>query len=68
MPSVPRVRLEGSRQAGPAPVRNERAEASSEGRWRAAILSREEFGLQVEGENRRMKPLRPGLSGFMAAP
>jgi hypothetical protein len=49
-------------------VRNERAEASSEGRWRAAILSREEFGLQVEGENRRMKPLRPGLSGFMAAP
>jgi hypothetical protein len=39
----------------------------SEGRWRAAILSREEFGLQAEGENRRMQPLRPGLSGFMAA-
>jgi hypothetical protein len=40
----------------------------SEGRRRAAILSREEFGLQVEGENRRAESLRPGLSGFMAAP
>ena len=30
-------------------------------------MSREEFGLQAEGENRRMQPLRPGLSGFMAA-
>jgi hypothetical protein len=30
-------------------------------------LVREEFGLQAEGENRRMQPLRPGLSGFMAA-
>jgi hypothetical protein len=30
-------------------------------------LSREEFGLQAEGENRRTEPLRPGLSGFMAA-
>jgi len=39
----------------------------SEGRRRAAILSREEFGLQAEGENRRMEPLRRGLSGFMAA-
>src|SRR3984957_6682189 len=55
-------------RAGPAPARHERAEALSEGRWRAAILSREEFGLQAEGENRRMQPLRPGLSGFMAAP
>jgi hypothetical protein len=39
----------------------------SGGRRRAAILVREEFGLQAEGENRRMQPLRPGLSGFMAA-
>jgi hypothetical protein len=39
----------------------------SEVRRRAAILSREEFGLQAEGENRRMQPLRRGLSGFMAA-
>jgi hypothetical protein len=30
-------------------------------------LSREEFGLQAEGENRRMELLRRGLSGFMAA-
>jgi hypothetical protein len=28
---------------------------------------REEFGLQAEGENRRLQPLRRGLSGFMAA-
>src|ERR1700729_3648338 len=54
-------------RAGPAPARHERAEASSEGRRRAAILVREEFGLQAEGENRRMQPLRRGLSGFMAA-
>src|ERR1700722_15220402 len=54
-------------RAGPAPARHELAEASSEGRRRAAILVREEFGLQAEGENRRMQPLRPGLSGFMAA-
>jgi len=67
MPSVPRVRLEGSR-AGRASTREERAGRSvSEGRRRAAILSREEFGLQAEGENRRMEPLRRGLSGFMAA-
>jgi len=39
----------------------------SEGRRREAILAREEFGLQAEGENRRMEPLRRGLSGFMAA-
>jgi hypothetical protein len=39
----------------------------SEGRRRAAILLAEEFGLQAEGENRRMEPLRRGLSGFMAA-
>src|SRR5580692_6428818 len=55
-------------RAGPAPARHERAEASSVGRRRAAILVREEFGLQAEGENRRMELLRPGLSGFMAAP
>ena len=30
-------------------------------------MVREEFGLQAEGENRRMEPLRRGLSGFMAA-
>jgi hypothetical protein len=67
MPSVPRVRLGGSR-AGRAGTREERAGRSvSEGRRRAAILSREEFGLQAEGENRRTEPLRPGLSGFMAA-
>ena len=30
-------------------------------------MSREEFGLQAEGENRRMELLRRGLSGFMAA-
>ena len=60
----------GSREvgrAGPAPARHERAEAFSEGRRRAAILVREEFGLQAEGENRRLEPLRRGLSGFMAA-
>jgi hypothetical protein len=39
----------------------------SEGRRRAAILSREEFGLQAEGENRQTEPLRRGLVGFMAA-
>src|SRR5580698_2901184 len=54
-------------RAGPAPARHERAEALREGRRRAAILAREEFGLQAEGENRRMEPLRRGLSGFMAA-
>src|SRR5277367_3939291 len=32
-------------RAGPAPARHERAEALSEGRRRAAILLREEFGL-----------------------
>src|SRR5580658_361826 len=67
MPSVPRVRLKGSR-AGRASTREARAGRSvSEGRRRAAILSRKEFGLQAEGENRRMQPLRRGLSGFMAA-
>jgi hypothetical protein len=45
MPSVPRVRLEGSR-ASRASTRAARAGRSvSEGRRRAAILLREEFGL-----------------------
>ena len=67
MPSVPRVRLKGSR-AGRASTREARAGRSvSGGRRRAAILVREEFGLQAERENRRMEPLRRGLSGFMAA-
>src|SRR5215471_11197671 len=54
-------------RAGPAPARHERAGALSEGRRRAAILSREEFGFQAEGENRRSQPLRRGFPGFMAA-
>src|ERR1700722_6834387 len=60
----------GSKEVGravSAPARHERAEALRGGRGKAAILSREEFGLQAEGENRRMEPLRRGLSGFMAA-
>src|SRR5580700_4625288 len=54
----------GSREvgrAGPAPARHERAEALSEGRRRAAILSREEFGLQAEGENRRTRAVAARL-------
>ena len=40
-------------ETAPAPARNERAGASSGGRRRAAILPREEFGHEAEGENRR---------------
>src|SRR5271166_6160952 len=40
-------------RAAPAPARNEQAGALSGGRRRAAILPREEFGRQAEGENRR---------------
>src|SRR5271166_4570797 len=46
----------GSQEAGraaPAPARSERAGALRGGRRRAAILPREEFGRQAEGENRR---------------
>ena len=50
MPSVPRVRLKGSR-AGRASTREERAGRSvSEGRRRETILAREEFGLRPKGK------------------
>src|ERR1700722_13284032 len=48
-------------RAGPAPARHERAEALSKGRRRPAILSREEFGLQAEGENRRTRAVAARL-------
>src|SRR5271166_504244 len=54
MPSVPRGAAHQKPGRGrPAPARNERAGASSGGRRRTAILPREEFGRQAEGENRR---------------
>src|SRR5271168_2535563 len=49
-------------RAGPAPARHERAEALSEGRRRAGILSREEFGLRPKGkivERSRCGPAYP---------
>src|SRR5208337_2003323 len=57
----------GSNEAGrtaPASARNERTGAASGGRRRAAILPREEFGHQAEGENRRAQPLRRGSAGL----
>src|SRR6202044_1546834 len=66
IPSVPRVRLKGSRAGRPSTREVRAGRSVSGGRRRAAILAREEFGLQAEGENRRMQPLRRGFSGFMA--
>ena len=54
-------------RGGPAPARNERAGASSGGRRRAAILPREEFGHEAEGENRRPRAVAAWIGWLKAA-